>query len=88
MKWKHYNNTRLSHLLFNTKTLSYIHTIKYLLLEHFLCTDEPRANTDSQDSPQPELGGNHHLPPYNILCAWPRDQHPNVILSQTPKWES
>jgi hypothetical protein len=21
-------------------------------------------------------------PPYNILCAWPRSQHPNVILSQ------
>jgi hypothetical protein len=26
--------------------------------------------------------GNHHLPPYSILCAWPWDQHPNVILSQ------
>jgi len=50
-------------------------------LEHFWCTDEPRANTNSQDSPQPGLGGSHHLPPYNILCAWPWDQHPNVILS-------
>jgi hypothetical protein len=27
------------------------------------------------------LGGSHHLPPYNILCAWPWDQHPNGILS-------
>jgi len=24
--------------------------------------DKPRANTNSQDSPQPELGGSHHLP--------------------------
>jgi hypothetical protein len=30
------------------------------------------------------LGGSHHLPPYITLCAWPRDQHPNVILS----WDS
>jgi hypothetical protein len=37
---------------------------------------------DSKDSPQPELGGNHHLPPYSILCAWPRGQHPNVMLSR------
>jgi len=22
------------------------------------------------------------FPPYSILCAWPRDQHPNVILSR------
>ncbi len=51
-------------------------------LEHLWCTDEPRANTNSQNSPQPGLGGSHHLPPYSILYAWPRDQHPNVILSQ------
>jgi hypothetical protein len=44
--------------------------------------DEPLANMDSQDSPRPRLGGSHHLPPYSILCAWPQDQHPNVILSQ------
>jgi hypothetical protein len=25
--------------------------------------------------------GSHHLPPYNIFCAWPWDQQPNVILS-------
>jgi len=46
----------------------------------FWCTDEPRANTDSQNSPQPKLGGSHHLPPYSILFVWPQDQHPNVIL--------
>jgi hypothetical protein len=50
-------------------------------LEHFWCMDEPWANTNSQDSPWPKLGGSHHLPPYSILYAWPRDQHPNVILS-------
>jgi hypothetical protein len=44
--------------------------------------DEPRADTDSQDSPKPKFGGNHHLPPYSILYAWPQGQHPNVILSQ------
>jgi len=38
-------------------------------LEHLWCMDEPRANRDSQDSPWPELGGNHHPPLYNIFCA-------------------
>jgi hypothetical protein len=38
-------------------------------LEHFWCTNKPRAYMDSQDSPQPRLKGNHHLPPYSILCA-------------------
>jgi hypothetical protein len=37
---------------------------------------------DSQDSPQPRLGGSHHLPPYSILCASPWGPHPNGILSQ------
>jgi hypothetical protein len=41
--------------------------------EHFWCTNEPRANMDSQDSPQPGLEGSHHLPPNSILCAWPHD---------------
>jgi len=44
--------------------------------------DEPRANSDSQDSPRPRLGGSHHLPPYSNLYAWPQGQHPNVILSR------
>jgi hypothetical protein len=35
---------------------------------------------DSQYSPWPRLGWSHHLPFYSILCVWPRDQHPNVIL--------
>jgi hypothetical protein len=52
------------------------------LLEHFWCTNEPRTYTDSQDSAQPKLGGNHnhHLLPYNIMYDWPRGQHLNVIL--------
>ncbi len=37
--------------------------------EHFWCTNEPWANTDYQDSPHPELGGSHHLPPYSIFYA-------------------
>jgi hypothetical protein len=49
-------------------------------LKHFWCTNEPWTNTDSQDSPQPELGGNHHFPPYSIFCVWSQYQHPNVIL--------
>jgi hypothetical protein len=44
--------------------------------------NKPLANTNSQDSPWPKLGGNHHLLPYSILCACPWGQHPNVILSQ------
>ncbi len=46
------------------------------------CMDEPRTITDSQDSPRPGLGRNHHLPPYSILCACPQDEHSHVILSQ------
>jgi len=42
------------------------------------------VNMNSQDSPWLRLGGSHHLPTYSILCAWPWDQHPNVILS----WDS
>ncbi len=38
-------------------------------LKHFWCQDEPQANSDSQDSPWPGLGGSHHLPPLQYtLC--------------------
>jgi hypothetical protein len=40
------------------------------------------GNLDTQDSPRPGLGGSHHLPPYSILCAFPRGPHPNGFLSQ------
>jgi hypothetical protein len=39
---------------------------------------------DSQNSPRLELGGSHHLCPYNILYNWQWGLHPNVILS----WDS
>jgi hypothetical protein len=38
-------------------------------LENFWCMDKPWAYTNSHDSPQPGLGGSHHLPPYIILCV-------------------
>jgi hypothetical protein len=40
------------------------------------------GNTDSLDSPWPGLGGNHHLPPYSILCVCPWHLHPNGFLSR------
>ncbi len=40
------------------------------------------GNTDTQDSPRPGLGGSHHLPPYSILCDWPRRLHPNGFFSR------
>jgi hypothetical protein len=43
---------------------------------------------DSQDSPWPKLGGNHHFPFYNIICAWPWGLHPNVIFSQDSQVET
>jgi len=33
--------------------------------------DKPWANMDLKDSPWPGVKGSHHLPPYNIICAWP-----------------
>jgi len=40
------------------------------------------GNIDTQDSPWPGLGGNHHLPPYNILCTSPQGPHLNGFLSR------
>ncbi len=37
------------------------------------------------NSSQCRLGGSHHLPPYSIICAWPRGLHPNVKLG-VPKF--
>ncbi len=56
------------------------HQVDQCVLGALWCMDEPQVNTDSQDSPQSGLGGSHHFPFYNILCAWPRDQHPNGIF--------
>jgi hypothetical protein len=41
------------------------------------------------DTPQPGLGGSHHLPPYSILCATFWGLHPNgSFFLGTPKLES
>jgi hypothetical protein len=40
------------------------------------------GNPDTEDSPRPELGGSHHLPPNSILCASPQGPHPNGFLSR------
>ncbi len=40
------------------------------------------GNLDTLDSPQPGLGGSHHLPPYSILCSSARRLHPNGSFSQ------
>jgi hypothetical protein len=42
------------------------------------------GNTNTQDSPWPELGGSHHLLPYSILCNSRRRLHPNGYFS----WDS
>ncbi len=42
------------------------------------------GHLDSLDSPQPELGGSHHLPPHSILCDAPPRLHPNDSFS----WDS
>jgi hypothetical protein len=77
---------RLKRLINNLITHTDLHKpnnkLANVQLEHLWCTNELRVDIDSQNSPWPGLGGSHHLPFYNILCAWPRGQHPNVILSQ------
>jgi len=64
----------LRRLIRNLITHIDLHKLNKLVsaqLEHLWCTDESRAYTYSHDSPQPGLGGSHHLPPYSILYAWP-----------------
>jgi hypothetical protein len=51
-------------------------------LEHSRCWDKPRATMDSFDSSRPGLGGNHHLPPYNIICASSPHLHLNGTFSR------
>jgi hypothetical protein len=42
---------------------------------------------DPLDSSRPELGGSHHLPPYNILCSSPLTLHPIDTFSQDSQSE-
>ncbi len=53
----------------------------------FWCWDKPRATLDSLDSPRPELGGSHHLPPYSILYSSSRHLHPNGSFSRDSQSE-
>jgi hypothetical protein len=48
----------------------------------FLVLGQATANTDSLDSPRPELGGSHHLPPYSIFCVISPHLHPNDFFSR------
>jgi len=43
---------------------------------------QARGNTDSLYSPQPGLGGSHHLPPYSILYVAPPHLHLNGFYSR------
>ncbi len=45
------------------------------------------GNMDTQDSPRPGLGGNHHLPPYNILCNSRQRLHSNGYFSRDSQVE-
>ncbi len=56
--------------------------------EHFWCQDKPHATSNSQDSPQPGLGGSHHLPPYSIICTFPWGHIQMAFCPGTLKWES
>ncbi len=47
-----------------------------------LVLGQATGNTDSLDSPQPELGGSQHFPPYSILCVIPPHLHPNGSFSR------
>ncbi len=49
--------------------------------DSFLVLGQSTGNTDSLDSPQPELGGSHHLPTYSILYITPPHLHPNGTFS-------
>ncbi len=51
-------------------------------LKTFLVLGQVTGNMDSLDSPRPELGGSHHLPPYSILCIALWHSHPNGFYSR------
>ncbi len=52
------------------------------ILEHPWCQDKPRSTLDS---PRPELGGSHHLPPYSTRYSSPQRLHLNGTFSQDSK---
>jgi len=48
--------------------------------------DKPLANTNSQDSSRPGLGGSHHLPPNSIMLGH-RTSIQMSFCPRTPKWD-
>ncbi len=48
----------------------------------FWCWDKSRATLDSFDSSRSGFRGNHHLPPYGIICSSPLHLHPNGSFSR------
>jgi hypothetical protein len=54
-------------------------------VETFLEHKQTMTYTNSQNLPRPRFGGNHHLPPNNIVYDWSWGMHPNVIFLRTPK---
>ncbi len=77
----------INNQLFTRICIQPTHTLVSTMLEHLWCQDKPWATLDSQDSPQPGLGGSHHLPPYSILYTSPRRLHPNGFLSRDSRRE-
>jgi hypothetical protein len=47
-----------------------------------LVLGQPRANSDSHDTPRLELGRCHHHTAYSILCVCPREWHLNGSFSR------
>jgi hypothetical protein len=56
----------------------------YCIIGAPLVLGRTTGNSDTQDTPQPRLGGSHHLPLYSIVYNSPRGPHPNDFLS----WDS
>ncbi len=55
------------------------------LVSHFgtpLGVGTSHGHFGPQNSPRPEFGGSHHLPPYSILCVTPRGLHSNGSFSR------
>jgi len=73
---------RINKLQLLTRTCTKLTQSGYYIVGALLVVGRTTGNSDSQDSPGLGLGGRHHLPPYNILCASPQGPHPNGILSR------
>jgi len=84
-----WDGTRMNNkqFIYSQKPTQAKQQVGYYRIEATWCMDKPQANTNLQDSPQPELRGNHHLPLYSIICAWPLHQHPMSFCPKTPTWE-